>query len=114
MDKNCVFCRIIAGEIPSQKVFEDEDMLIIKDINPNAPVHLLLLPKEHYANIIDMTEAQSQNLARCIKKLSTIVDDLGLEDGFRLVSNKGENGCQSVEHLHIHILGGERLPEKLA
>ncbi|HKL94741.1 MAG TPA: histidine triad nucleotide-binding protein [Clostridia bacterium] len=114
MDKNCVFCKIIAGEIPSTKVYEDENMLIIKDINPNAPVHFLLLPKEHFANIIDMSDAQAVTLAKCIKKLSTMVDELGLKDGFRLISNKGENGCQSVEHLHIHILGGKKLPEKLA
>lgn len=114
MDKNCVFCKIIAGEIPSIKVYEDENMVIIKDINPNAPVHLLLLPKEHYANIIEMTEDQAATLAKCLKKLSTLVDELGLQDGFRLISNKGENGCQTVDHLHIHILGGEKLPEKLA
>lgn len=114
MDKNCVFCKIIANEIPSTKIYEDEDMLIIKDINPNANVHLLMFPKEHYANIIEMSDAQAATLARCIKKLSTMVAELGLADGFRLISNKGENGCQSVEHLHIHILGGNKLPEKLA
>lgn len=108
---NCIFCKIIKGEIPSTKIYEDDDMLIIKDVNPQAPIHYLLLPKEHYANIVDMSEAQAQTLARCVKKLSGMVDELGLQDGFRLVSNKGKNACQSVEHLHIHILGGKQLAD---
>lgn len=113
MDNNCVFCKIIKGEIPSTKVYEDDDMLIIKDLNPQAPIHLLLLPKEHYANIIEMSDAQAQTLAKCIKKLSDITDQLGLQNGFRLISNKGKDGCQSVEHLHIHILGGAPLADKM-
>ena len=111
--ENCVFCKIVKGDIPSTKVYEDDDMIIIKDLNPQAPVHLLLIPKEHYANIVEMTDAQSQTLAKCIKKLSTLIDTLGLENGFRLVSNKGEDGCQSVEHLHIHILGGSKLSDTM-
>lgn len=108
---NCIFCKIIKGEIPSTKIYEDDDMLIIKDVNPQAPIHYLLLPKEHYANIVEMSETQAQTLARCVKKLSGMVDELGLQDGFRLVSNKGKNACQSVEHLHIHILGGKKLSD---
>lgn len=111
---DCIFCKIIAGEIPSVKLYEDDDMVIIKDVAPQAPVHLLLLPKEHYANIVEMTDAQATTLARCVKKLSGMVDELGLSDGFRLVSNKGRHGCQSVEHLHIHILGGGQLADKMA
>lgn len=110
---NCIFCKIVKGDIPSTKVYEDDDMIIIKDLNPQAPVHLLLIPKEHYANIIEMTDSQSQNLARCLKKLSTLTDELGLQNGFRLVSNKGEDGCQSVGHLHIHILGGRKLSDTM-
>ena len=111
--ENCVFCKIVKGDIPSTKVYEDDDMIIIKDLNPQAPVHLLLIPKEHYANIVEMTDAQSQTLAKCIKKFSTLIDALGLENGFRLVSNKGEDGCQSVGHLHIHILGGCKLSDTM-
>ncbi len=111
---DCVFCKIAKGEIPSSKLYEDEDMIIIKDLNPQAKVHLLLIPKEHYADIIEMSDAQAQTLARCLKKLSTLTDKLGLENGFRLVSNKGEDGCQSVKHLHIHILGGEKLSDAMA
>ncbi|MEG1509036.1 MAG: histidine triad nucleotide-binding protein [Clostridia bacterium] len=110
---DCIFCKIIKGEIPSSKVYEDEDMLIIKDIAPQAKIHLLLLPKQHFANIIDMTEQQAQIMAKCIKKLGTLTQQLGLQEGFRLVSNKGAYACQSVEHLHIHILGGEKLQEKM-
>lgn len=111
---DCIFCKIINGEIPSNKVYEDENMVIIRDIAPQAKEHYLLLPKEHYANIIEMTEEQAVTLGKCIKKLSTLVDELGLQNGFRLVSNKGEDGCQSVNHLHIHILGGEKLSEKMS
>ena len=111
--ENCLFCKIVKGDIPSAKVYEDDNMIIIKDIAPQAPIHLLLIPKEHYANIIEMTDCQAQTLAKCLKKLSNLTDELGLQDGFRLVSNKGANGCQSVEHLHIHILGGDKLNEKM-
>ena len=111
--ENCIFCKIANGEIPSTKLYEDEDMVIVKDLNPQAKIHLLLIPKEHYANIIDMSKEQAATLARCVKKLSTLVDALGLKDGFRLVSNKGKFGCQSIEHLHIHILGGEQLGDKM-
>ncbi len=110
---NCIFCKIVKGDIPSAKVYEDEDMIIIKDLNPQAPVHLLLIPKEHYANIVEMSDAQAQTLAKCLKKLATLTDKLGLQNGFRLVSNKGEDGCQSVGHLHIHILGGHKLSDTM-
>ena len=110
---NCIFCKIVKGDIPSTKVYEDEDMIIIKDLNPQAPVHLLLIPKEHYANIVEMSDVQAQTLAKCLKKLSTLTDKLGLQNGFRLVSNKGEDGCQSVGHLHIHILGGAKLSDTM-
>lgn len=110
---NCIFCKIVKGDIPSAKVYEDEDMIIINDLNPQAPVHLLLIPKEHYANIVEMSDAQAQTLAKCLKKLSTLTDKLGLQNGFRLVSNKGEDGCQSVGHLHIHILGGRKLSDTM-
>ena len=109
--ENCLFCKIVREEIPSTKVYEDDNMIIIKDIAPQAPVHLLLIPKEHYANIIEMSEEQALILAKCVKKLSTLTDTLGLAEGFRLVSNKGANGCQSVDHLHIHILGGHKLSD---
>ena len=109
----CVFCKIIKGEIPSDKLYEDENVIIIKDINPEAKIHLLMIPKEHFANIAEMNEKQSIAMAAAFRKLATLTDDLGLKDGFRLISNKGKDACQSVEHLHIHILGGEQLPTKI-
>lgn len=110
----CVFCKIIAGEIPSERLYEDDDMIIIKDINPQAKIHLLMIPKEHFSDITAMNDKQAATLARMLKTLGGLTDTLGLENGFRLVSNKGDDGCQSVPHLHIHILGGEKLSENMA
>ncbi|MFA5449563.1 MAG: histidine triad nucleotide-binding protein [Clostridia bacterium] len=110
---NCIFCKIAKGEIPSKKLYEDEDMFIIADINPQAKKHYLLIPKAHYSDICQMSDAEAVVLGKALKKLSTLVDTLGLQNGFRLVSNKGKDGCQSVYHLHIHILGGEQLSEKM-
>lgn len=111
---DCIFCKIIKGEIPSTKVYEDDKMIIIKDISPQANIHFLAIPKEHFANIAEMTEEQATIVGKMLKKIGELADSLGLQDGFRIVSNKGENGCQSVGHLHIHILGGEKLSEKMA
>ena len=113
MKKDCVFCKIIAGEIPSEKVYEDNLMIIIKDINPQVKKHFLLIPKKHYANIVEMSLEEAVELGESLKTLSTLVDDLGLQDGFKLVSNKGGNARQTVENLHIHILGGELLSDKM-
>ncbi len=114
IDNNCIFCKLANGVIPTKKYYEDEDMVIIADQAPQAEKHYLLIPKNHYADITEMTDEDAVTLGKCLKKLGTIADDLGLSDGFRLVSNKGENGCQTVKHLHIHILGGEKLADKMA
>ena len=111
--ENCLFCKIIAGEIPSTKVYEDEEMIIIKDIAPQAKIHLLLIPKEHFANVTELNEKRAALLGRCLIKLSAMQKELGLESGFRLITNAGKDACQSVFHLHIHILGGEQLAEKM-
>ena len=113
-DDNCIFCKLANGEIPTATLYEDDDFRVILDAGPAAKGHALILPKEHYANILEMSDAQAQTLARCLKKLSAMVDELGLSGGFRLVSNKGADACQSVEHLHIHILGGAQLADKMA
>lgn len=112
--EECIFCKIIKGEIPSEKVYEDGEMMIIKDVNPEAAIHLLLLPKQHFANIVEMTEEQGELIGRCLKKLGELTDSLGLQGGFRLGINKGSDACQSVNHLHIHILGGEQLSTNMA
>lgn len=114
MDTNCIFCKIIAGVIPSNKVFENDDMIIIKDIHPQAKCHYLLIPKTHYKDIGEFALNDSACLGRCLQNLAKLTDSLGLEKGYRLVTNKGENGCQSVAHIHIHILGGEKLSETMA
>ena len=111
--KDCVFCKIIAGEIPSTKVFENEDMIIIKDLNPQAKIHLLILPKAHYANIGELAAKDPDLLKRCFSAFSDLTDELGLSNGYRLITNKGEDGCQSVNHIHIHIIGGEKLAERM-
>ena len=107
---NCIFCKIIAGEIPSAKVYEDEEIIIIKDIEPKAKVHLLCIPKQHFALLEDMDGAQAKIVKRALQKIPALKKELGVEDGFRLVVNQGENAGQTVHHLHIHILGGEPLP----
>ena len=110
----CIFCEIVKGSIPSEKVYEDESMIIIEDLHPQAPVHLLLIPREHFKDVTETSEEQGATLGKCLAKLGSLADSLGLADGFRLVSNKGENGCQSVGHLHVHILGGKKLSEQMA
>ena len=109
---NCLFCRIIAGEIPSSKVYEDEYVLAFRDIDPQAPTHILIIPKEHYDSVLD---APPEAIGRLTEAAKTIAENEGLtENGFRLVINTGEEGGQSVKHLHFHILGGEQLSEKMS
>lgn len=101
---NCLFCRIIAGEIPSSKVYEDESILAFRDIDPQAPTHILIIPKEHYDSVL---EAPSEVIGRMTETAKQLAASEGLtERGFRLVINTGEEGGQSVKHLHMHLLGG--------
>jgi|AGTN01.1.fsa_nt_gi Diadenosine tetraphosphate (Ap4A) hydrolase and other HIT family hydrolases len=111
---DCIFCRIINGEIPADKLYEDSDMIIIKDIRPQAKLHYLLIPKAHYADLSEISELDSAALGKCLKTLGKIADGLGLTGGYRIISNKGPLACQSVKHLHIHVLGGQQLPEKMS
>ena len=106
---NCLFCKIIAGEIPSTKVYEDEDMIIIKDIDPKAKNHFLCIPKSHFKLLAEMTDEQSELLRRCFKKIPTLEKELELSGGYRLVINQGDDAGQSVFHLHIHILSGQKM-----
>lgn len=111
--ENCIFCKIIAGEIPSSKVYEDEDMLVFRDINPQAKVHCLCVPKSHFATLSEMNEQQAEIVKKCLVKIPGIAAELGLSDGYRLIINQGKDAGQTVFHLHIHILGGQYLGEKL-
>ncbi|MDO5598191.1 MULTISPECIES: histidine triad nucleotide-binding protein [Acidaminococcus] len=104
---DCVFCKIISGEIPSKRVYEDDKVIVINDLNPGAPVHVLVIPKEHTENILT---ASPEILVHVKKILPELVKKLGLEEhGFRVVVNTGDWGGQSVPHLHFHILGGKEL-----
>lgn len=111
-DPNCIFCKIIAGDIPSSKVYEDEDMLVFKDIHPSAPVHLLMVPKRHIPSMAQVTAEDAPLLGRMLVKAPELARANGCnpypEGGFRLMVNTGEEGGQEVHHLHIHILGGAR------
>lgn len=111
--ENCIFCKIIAGGIPSNKVYEDDDMLVFRDINPQAKVHCLCVPKSHFATLAEMDEKQAEQVKRCLVKIPEIAKALGLENGYRLIVNQGKDAGQTVFHLHIHILGGENMGEKL-
>lgn len=109
---DCVFCKIIKGEIPSRKFYEDELMIVIADINPKAEKHYLAIPKKHYKMLNEMTDGDASDLGRIIKKIGEIAPSLGLSNGFRFVINQGEDGMQTVPHLHIHLLGGQKLGEQ--
>ncbi len=109
-DKNCVFCKIVAGEIPSQKVYEDDKMLVFRDIEPKAKVHLLAVAKDHFKLLSEMDGERAELLKYMLCKIPEIAAENGCGNGYRLVINQGEDAGQTVFHLHIHILGGEILP----
>ena len=110
---DCIFCKIIKGEIPSSKVYEDDKMLAFNDINPMAPVHVLVIPKIHIESL-DMVNAENSDYVKAIfEKIPEIAKKAGVKNGYRLISNCGADACQSVKHLHFHILGGKQLPENM-
>ena len=110
---DCLFCRIIAGEIPSNKVYEDEMMLAFHDINPEAPVHVLVSPKTHIPSMDGVTEENSVCVAKIFEKIPHIAKLAGITNGYRVISNCGADAAQSVQHLHFHILGGKKLPDHI-
>jgi len=111
---DCVFCKIIAGEIPSQSVYEDEYVFAFRDINPKAPTHILVAPKTHdVSSLADLTEKNSYNAQKCLEAIAKIARKEGLEQGFRVITNSGADGGQTVFHLHFHLLGGQPLGLKL-
>lgn len=110
---NCLFCAIVKGEIPSTRVYEDEYCLAFRDIHPQASVHCLIIPKQHIASANEITEENAAVIAHIFTVLPTVAERLGLTGGYRLISNVGADACQSVPHLHFHILGGEKLTEKM-
>ena len=102
----CIFCKIVAGKIPSRKVYEDDDMLAFHDINPVAPVHFMIIPKEHVDSLAQCGEDHARVLGRMMAKAGTLAREEGATDGFRTIVNTGRVGRQDVYHLHIHIIGG--------
>ena len=107
---DCLFCKIIAGEIPSKKAYEDELVYAFHDIDPQAPVHILIIPKNHIASADEITSENSQVVAHIFEVAAKLAKDNGLSaDGYRIVTNIGEDGGQTVKHLHYHMLGGRSL-----
>ena len=111
---DCLFCKIIAGEIPSTKVYEDENVYAFRDINPQAPAHILVIPKTHIASVAELTEENSALVARIFEVIPRIAAAEGLTNGYRVVSNCGPDAGQTVFHLHFHILGGKELSLQMA
>ena len=111
---NCLFCKIIAGDIPSTKVYEDDQILAFRDIAPQAPTHILVVPKTHIADCNGITAENSAVVAHIFAVIPQIAKAEGLEQGYRVVSNCGEHAGQTVPHLHFHILGGKKLSEQMA
>lgn len=111
---DCLFCKIIAGEIPSSKVYEDEWVYAFRDIAPQAPVHILIVPKAHIASADDICAENASFVTHIFEAIPEIAKSEGLENGYRIVSNVGSDACQSVKHLHFHILGGKQLTDTMA
>lgn len=111
---NCLFCAIRDGDIPSTKVYEDDTVLAFRDIHPMAPVHVLIIPKLHIPSADGVTPENSTYVAHIFEVIPRIAAAQGLTNGYRVITNCGEDACQSVKHLHFHLLGGRKLPESMA
>ena len=111
--KDCLFCRIIAGEIPSAKVYEDSLVYAFRDITPQAPVHVLVIPKAHASGMADIAQLDDATLSACLRACRTAARLEGLTS-YRVISNCGPDACQSVGHLHFHVLGGRQMTETMA
>ena len=107
-DPDCIFCKIVAGQIPCRKVHEDDELLVFHDIAPWAPVHFLVVPKAHIATMYDTGDAHAAMLGRMMALAPKLARELGVDNGFRIVVNTGRDGGQEVQHLHMHVIGGPR------
>lgn len=110
---DCLFCKIIAGEIPSKKVYEDEYVYAFHDINPQTPTHILVIPKAHLASADEVNGENSIYVAKVFEAIPKIAAEAGLVGGYRVITNCGADACQSVKHLHFHVMGGRQLPENM-
>ena len=106
---DCIFCKIISGEIPSKRFYEDDLMIVIEDIEPKAEKHYLAILKKHYRLFSQMTEQDAVDLGHCIRKIGEIAPTLGLSNGYRFIINQGDDADQTIFHLHMHLLGGQKL-----
>ena len=112
--EDCIFCKIIKGEIPSTKVYEDYEILAFNDVNPAAPIHILVISKKHISSLVDLNEEDEKLVGKIYSVINKIAEDRGFkDDGFRVIVNCGKNGGQEVMHLHFHILAGKKLGEKI-
>lgn len=103
---DCLFCRIVAGEVPADIVHQDDQVVAFRDIAPKAPVHLLVVPRAHWRSLVDVPSSQMQALGHLLATCRTLAGALGLEEGYRVVINTGPDGGQTVDHLHVHLMGG--------
>ena len=110
---DCLFCKIVAGEIPSEKVYENERILAFKDINPQAPVHILVIPKAHFDSLDALTEDTAAIVSEIMLVIKRLAEEYSLGGGYRVITNIGDNGGQTVHHLHFHLIGGLKLSEKM-
>lgn len=114
MKEDCIFCKIIKGEIPSSKVYEDEEILAFKDIAPAAPIHILVIPKKHIPSLAEMKDGEEKIISKIYKIINEIAEKQGFkEKGYRVIVNCGKDGGQEVEHLHFHLLAGTQFGEKI-
>ncbi len=110
---DCIFCKIANGEIPSKKVYEDDKCLAFYDLNPQAPVHVLFIPKKHISSMNEVNEDNALYVAHIFTVIPKVAGELGLQNGYRIINNCGRDAGQTVEHLHFHLLGGREMGEKI-
>ena len=111
---DCLFCSIVNGDIPSTKVYEDDICYAFRDINPQAPTHILVVPKKHLQSVDEINASNSSIVSAIFEKIPQIAKEAGLTNGYRVITNCGTDACQSVKHLHFHILGGAQMADKMA
>lgn len=112
--EDCIFCKIVNGDIPSEKVYEDNNVVAFKDINPAAPIHILVIPKKHIATLLEVKEEDFYLISEIFKVINTIAKNLNIDkDGFRVIANCGKNSGQEVMHIHFHVLAGKELGDKI-
>ena len=110
---DCIFCKIAEGAIPSNKVYEDDLCLAFHDINPQTPIHVLVIPKAHIASADEVNADNSAVVAHIFEVIPTVAKQAGIINGYRVITNCGEDACQTVKHLHFHVMGGKKLPENM-